>query len=581
MSARPAPGARIASAFAGRLLGQGPGEWIAPVLARALPGAGLVLLCALVAAGLGLAAPMVTKALIDQGIMARDMGALLHWAAVSFAVGLGSVGLGMVSGMLHLRASARMLADLRGVVLGAALARDPLLPDLPLGESVARIDGDSAEIQRFAFDSVLVAVNAVFRLAGGTVLMLLLDWRLALLPVLAAPVELAFLSWARDGTNSRAEEAREMRGVLGSHMTESLATLGALRAFGAGGRRRAAFDGMQTQQVGVLARQRMWSEMVGAVSQMISALTRSAVLLVGGWLVIRGDWPIGTLVAFLAYATMMSGPLRNLLGLYHAQAKARVALDRLSGVIGAAAPLEAGASCPLRPQELDFEDAAAPDGGHAPVSCTLRAGERVLIDGPSGIGKSRLMALLNGGAPRAGGHVRIDGRDAAEMSLASRALAITHLAQRPVILRGTLAENLRLGAPEAPDVALWNALAVADLADWAAARGGLDTALGETGSALSGGLRQRIALARALLRPSGVFIFDESFSEIDAAACRRILTRIDAAYGERLRIFIAHAGPAREGAFTQTIVLSEAAPLRRNSLGDMPYQRAKARENAV
>ncbi|MBV6638988.1 MAG: ABC transporter ATP-binding protein, partial [Mameliella sp.] len=124
-------------------------DWLTPVMARALPGAGLVLLLSLVAAAAGLAAPMITKAVIDQGIMGRDMGALLFWAAVSFAVGLGVVALGIFNGMQHLRASMRMLGDLRLTILGCAVNRCAAMPPVTVGEIQTRIDGDTAEIQKF------------------------------------------------------------------------------------------------------------------------------------------------------------------------------------------------------------------------------------------------------------------------------------------------------------------------------------------------------------------------------------------------------------------------------------------------
>ncbi|MFJ1294011.1 ABC transporter transmembrane domain-containing protein, partial [Paracoccus yeei] len=157
---------RLAARLARLIFGVPAACWLAPVMARALPSGLVVLAASLAAAALGLAMPRLTRQVIDAGIMAHDMGALVFWAGLSFALGLGAVGFGMVNAMLHLRASTRMLADLRGRLFGAALARDPAKADLTLGEAMARLDGDCAEIQSFAFDTLLVAVGALFRLAG-------------------------------------------------------------------------------------------------------------------------------------------------------------------------------------------------------------------------------------------------------------------------------------------------------------------------------------------------------------------------------------------------------------------------------
>lgn len=549
----------LARQIVARLFPPGPG-WLVPVMAQGLPGLGRVLALSLAAAALGLAAPMVTKAVIDRGIMARDTGALVFWAGAAFALGLGALGLGVLSAMVHLRASMALLGALRLRVLEAAFRRDPQAPPMVLGEAQTRIDGDSAEIQKFLFDSVLAAVTSVFRLAGGIGLMLALDWRLALLPALAAPLELWFLARARPRTRALTEVVREQRGALNGQLTESVMLLSGLRGLGALGARAAAFAQGQMRLFDAQAHQRLWAETVGGVSQILTAAMRSAVLLVGGWLVIRGDWPIGSLVAFLAYAGMMSGPLRNLLGLYHAQARAQVALARLGAMIDDEADPTRGADCPMHPREIRLVEAVTRWGRHAPVSARLTAGAQVLVDGPSGIGKSALMACLTGEAPLACGTVLIDGRPASEFSPESRRSAVQHLPQRPCLLRGTLAENLRAGNPEATEAECWRALAICGLADWAQGAQGLATPVAETGSTLSGGMRQRIALARVLLRPAGVLIFDESFSEIDAPTVRRILAGLAVARPDALRVFIAHSGSVREGAFDAVIQLGPCAP---------------------
>lgn len=567
---------RLARGLGRLIFGGAAGDWLTPILGRALPAMAFVLLASLTASGLGLMLPLLTKQVIDAGIMARDMGALVTWSGLAFALGLASVAMGAGNALLHLRASARMLADLRAQVLHAALARDPALPELPLGEAMARVDGDCAEMQGFAFDTVLVAVGALFRLIGGFALMALLDWRLTLLPLAAAPLELWVLSRARPRTQALAETVREGRGALSAQMAETIGSAPGLAALGALPGREAGFAGLQQGQIAALMAQRRWSEAVGAFSQILTAMMRALVLLAGGWLVVQGHWPIGTLVAYLAYAGMMSGPLRNLLGLYHAQARMRVAAARLEAVMRDSRGDE-GAALPSQ-GEITLQSACAQGAKHLPASFTVKPGEVLLLDGPSGIGKSRLMAALTRRAPLATGQALIHGDPVEGLRPSALAAQILHLTQRPVLIRGTLAENLRLAAPEAPEAALIHALHCADLAECLPLLG---SPIRETGANLSGGMRQRVALARAFLHPAPVVIFDEAFSEIDDAATTRILGAIARNMAGRTRIFIAHSGPVRQQAFDQRITLSSASPILRMSRGGAPYQREKARENAV
>ena len=573
--------ARLAGLATRRVFGP-EASWLQPVIARALPGIGLVLATSLAAAALGLAPPWLTKQLIDKGLVAGDAQALWLYAGAMFAVGLAALGSGVVNSLLHLRFSAAMLADLRGRMLGAVLGQAAARPLPQVGEAMARLDGDTAEIQRFAFDGLLAAAGSVFRLAGGAAMLFALEWRLALLAVAATPLNLAFLAWARPRTQARAEEVRAGRGALSSWLVETVAGLPTLRSLEAEATRADAFAPLQAGQIALLIRQRRWLELTGAVPQVVNAALRSAVLVAGGLMVIAGTWPLGSLIAFIAYLGMMTGPLQNLLGLYHAQAQAKVALARLSALATADAAEPGGRAPAPGPGVLRFVAARGQGGRHLPLDLTIRAGARVLLDGPSGIGKSTLAALAARlAAPAPGARVFLDGEDVAGLDPAALRRAVAVVPQAPALFCGTLAENLRLADPAATDAELWQALDDAGLADLLRQRGqGLAMPIAEAGRNLSGGERQRIALARALLLPFRVLVLDESLSEVDAPTAAAILSAILARHPGRTILVIAHAGPARALAFDQAVMLAP-DPALRSSRGEAPNQREKARENAV
>lgn len=556
--------------------------WLQPVVARALPGIGLVLATSLGAAALGLAPPWLTKQLIDKGLIAEDAQALWFYAGAMFAVGLVALGSGVVNSLLHLRHSAAMLADLRGRMLNAVLEQSAARSSPQVGEVMARLDGDTAEIQRFAFDGLLAAAGSVFRLAGGAAMLFALEWRLALLATAATPLNLVFLAWARPRTQTRAEEVRASRGALSSWLVETVAGLPTLRSLGAEVARARDFVPLQAGQIALLIRQRRWLELTGAVPQIVNAAVRSAVLVAGGLMVIAGIWPLGSLIAFIAYLGMLTGPLQNLLGLYHAQAQAKVALARLSAFASNHAAEPGGRALAPGPGALRFVAARGRGGRHLPVDLMIRAGQKVLLDGPSGIGKSTLAALAARlAAPAPGARVFLDGEDVAGLDPVLLRRAIVVVPQAGILFQGTLAENLRLADPGATDAALWKVLNDTGLADMLRQGGqGLALPITEAGRSLSGGERQRIAIARALLLPCRVLVLDESLSEVDAPAAAAILSAILARHPDRTILVIAHAGPARALAFDQVVTLV-ADPALRSSRGEAPSHRENARENAV
>lgn len=558
---------RIAALFARALFGGEAGPWLAPVIRPVLRPLLVVLAVSLVSAALALAPPYLTKLIIDDGLLTGDERALLFWAGVTFAVGLAAVLVGALNSLLHLRVSARMLAHLRARALDAVLGLPPARhPEVRVGEIMARLDGDAAEVQRFAFDALLAGLGALFRLTGGAIMLAVLDWRLALVAIALTPLELAFLAWARPRTERHADRVRVHRGRLSAFLAESVAGLGVIAALGAASARARRLGPVQDAQIDALVRQREWQEVTSGVPTILGAVGRAAVLIVGGLWVIRDGWPLGSLIAMLAYMGFLVGPLRTLLGLYHAQARVVVAVRRLTALVRDAAPEAGGAPPPEGPGALRLEAVTLTHpGADAPVLCGLSldipAGTKVLLHGPSGAGKTSLIGLLTRAARPDSGQVLLDGAPVHGLDPVALRRAVVVVPQAGWLFSGTVADNLRLADPEADDDALWRVLAMVELVDWLKTdRQGLETPIGERALAVSGGQRQRLAIARALLAPFRVLVLDESLSEVDGPTAARVVAAIDAAVPTRTRVIVAHAGAERLGPFDRTVTLPMRGP---------------------
>lgn len=541
-----------------RLFGPQVAPWLLPFLTARMGRLVLLILLGFVGTAMALVPPWLTKLVIDQGLMVGDMQATLRWSAALFFVGLLAVGLGVLSNMLHMRASVTMLADLRRALVGDILTRPQAWRSRhQTGELMARLDGDTATIQQFAFNALLTGASAVTRLLGGAVLLFVLEWRLALVALCLAPLELWFHATARPRTETLSHASRAARGALSGQLAEMLNTLPGLQAVRGEDSVTRRIDAAQSDLTQALIHAQAWGELTRAVPQILQAALRGAVFLIGGALVIGQAWPLGSLIAFLAYLGFLTGPLQSLLGLWQAQARVKAALSRVGPLLedGPRLP-EAADPLPLPDTHRGLAFAGITLRNGALMDLTLPAGACCHLSGPSGVGKTQLLSLPQRHADPVGGAVRLDGIDLRDLDLTALRQAVTLVPQRPLVLSASLRENLRLGGPSTTrDEELHDLLALVELTGRFEVAG-LDTHLGEDGLTLSGGERQRLCLARALVAPGRVLILDEALSEVDAPCAARIMSRLHARLPHVTRLITTHGDPKTHGPFTHSYELS-------------------------
>ncbi len=273
-----------------------------------------------------------------------------------------------------------------------------------------------------------------------------------------------------------------------------------------------------------------------------------AVLGMGGMRVASGASDVATLVAFLLYLFYLMGPISLLL---NAAAQAQVglaAVGRINEVEAmpveespAGAPARTSEPATVRLEDVVFRYPDAPDPVHRGVSFTVPARGLTALVGPSGAGKSTVFALLERFHEAESGRVMVDDRDVRDWPLSDLRASIGYVEQDTPVLAGTLRQNLMLGAPDADDAAVADAVAKSRL-DALVNRlpDGLDTVVGHRGTTLSGGERQRVAIARALLRGPRLLLLDEATSQLDAANELALRETIDEIVRTTTVIVVAH-----------------------------------------
>ncbi|QJQ21045.1 ABC transporter ATP-binding protein [Pseudomonas sp. SK] len=511
---------------------------------------GLLLGLSLGASLLALAQPWLVKTLIDEGLLARDYQTLWHIAALMIAAGLLGTVLAGVNRYLHTRLSGRILFALRDDLYRHLQQLSPTFYGRRrIGDLLSRLDGDVAEIQRFAVDSLFSAVSAVIGLVGAVALMLMLSWQLSLLLVLLVPIEVLWLRWMRRKVEHEVRNLRERSADVSAFLVETLPAMKFIQAAGQQHREAGRLDQLGQGYMRQLLKVQVTEFFTQAIPGTLTSWCRACAFLVGGWWVIEGTWQLGALIAFSTYMGMAVGPVQSLLGLYVAVQRMAVSLGRVMELKQEAVTVRSPASpqpIPAGPGELRLEALSFAHAGRQGavlnnVQLCVPGGLKVAISGASGVGKSTLIDLLQRFYDPDTGRILLDGTDLRELDLVALRRRIAVVSQDIVLFRGTLAQNLAYGMPEATRAELERVVQLARLGSLVESLPqGLDGMLGERGQQLSGGQKQRIAIARAVLQAPAILVLDEATSAVDEATEREVIAAIDQLFAGRTRILISH-----------------------------------------
>ena len=509
----------------------------------------LVFVISLLSTATTLAVPYLTKDLVDTALIGRDLAALWRIVAAFALLGVFSFALNVVSGLRYTQVSADILFDMRLSLYEHLQRLSPrFYARTRLGDIIARINGDISEIQRVAAEAALAWVGNVLFLCGSVVMMLWLDWRLALVAFSLMPVSLWALVRYRRMLEGRVGALRQRSADIGSFLIETLQANTLIVSANAQSRETARFRRLNDAFVdAVMAMQRI-TYFAGGLPGVLLSIAGAVVFLYGGSRVINGSLTLGTFGAFLAYQMRVFAPAQALMGLYASLATARVSWHRVAELLDARADVaEPSDARPLDEARgaMAFDRATVTTERSVRVldalSFEVRAGESLAIVGASGSGKSTIAFLACRMLDPDSGAITLDGVDLRALRLADVRRHVVLVEQEPVLLHGTIAENIRYGQPGASDERIRRAAADAGLETFIATLPqGYETVVGERGLALSAGERQRVAVARAFLSDPAVLVLDEPTAALDPISERLIVEGYQRVMRGRTTILITH-----------------------------------------
>jgi len=476
--------------------------------------------------------PLISRDIFDGALVAHDARRLIVLVGLFALIAVAAFAVNAVSGLLYTRVSAAVLFDMRLDLYRHLQQLSPrFYARTRLGDILSRLNNDISEIQRIAAETTLAWVGNVLFLAGTVVMLAWLDLRLFFISIITAPVGLWALVHYRRRLEPRVAALRQSSADIGSFLVETIQGIRLVVTSGAQAREVARFRTLNATFVRQLLSMQLLTYLSGGLPSLLLSAGTGAVFLAGGLGVIQGRLTLGTFVAYMAYQVRLVPPMQALMGLYANLAVAHVSLDRVSKLLDEPIDVcEITNPTPLQRAEgrVQFDGVSLSFGRGAPVldrvSFSVGPGEVLAIVGPSGSGKSTVADLLVRLLDPDAGTVRLDGHDLRTLSLDDLRRQVALVDQQPVILHGTIAENIRYANPGATEEDVRAAAREAALDRFIERLPeGLETTVGEKGTALSVGERQRLALARAFLCRPAVLVLDEPSSALDPAAEHHIV----------------------------------------------------------
>ena len=520
---------------------------------------------------LSVAQPLMIPRLVDNGILKGDARVVTVMALIIAALALVDAGLGLVGRYFSSRIGEGLILDLRTEVYDHVQRQSiAFFTRAQTGALISRLNGDVIGAQQ-AFTSTLGGVlGNLISVTIVLITMFLLSWPVTLVSLLLVPVFLFPARWMGRRLQALTREQMNLNAEMSSQMTERFNVAGALlvKLFGRPQDEAALFAGRATRVRDIGIRMAMANRWFFTALTLVAALATAVAYGLGGNLVVRGALTIGTLLALVGLLAQLYGPLTGLSNVRIDVMTALVSFERVFEILDLppmvaqsphAHPAPQG---PLdvrfehvtfhypRPEEISLaslesvareQSVIASGDVLTDISFTVPAGTLTALVGPSGAGKTTISALVARLYDPTAGSVSLGGRELRDITLASLHDSVGVVTQDAHLFHDTIRANLLFARPDATESELLQACADAQVGGLISALPeGLDTVVGDRGHRLSGGEKQRLALARILLKAPRVVVLDEATAHLDSESEAAVQRALDEALEGRTSIVIAH-----------------------------------------
>lgn len=499
--------------------------------------------------------PTLNADIIDLGIAKGDIDAIWRLAGWMLLVSFANILALCAANYFAGRVAMRLARDVRSDVFDRVQSFSAKeISHFTPASLITRNTNDVQQLQNLSFFGLMFLVSAPITGIGGVVLALQQEAQLAWLIAVMVPLMLTAIGVIVLRAAPLFREMQERIDELNLILREQITGIRVVRAFVREPYERDRFEVSNERFTQINRRVGHLIAFINPIIMFLLSFSSVLVLLAAAGPIDRGEMQVGSIVAFISYliqiliAVMMATFMTMMIP------RAMVSAERITEVLdthsSVALPAPEVAVQPGDPRvseraELEFDDVTfAYPGAERPVlegiSFKAHAGQTVAIIGGTGSGKTTLLGLISRLFDVTGGAVKINGVDVREAAPELLHGRLGYVPQRPYLFSGTVASNVRFGRPEASDEEVWHALTIAQARDFVAEMPeGLDSPISQGGSNVSGGQRQRLSIARALLAKPDIYLFDDSFSALDLQTDARLRAALNPETREALMVIVA------------------------------------------
>ncbi|SOH95335.1 ATP-binding cassette, subfamily B [Monaibacterium marinum] len=509
-----------------------------------------ILLCQIGQVTAALLLPSLSADVIDIGIVGDDSSTILYYG-----------------GLMGLAAAAQLVLSATAVFLGASVAYSigqslradvfakvhslalSQVQDFTAGSLITRCTNDVLQVQSMFIMAFTMIIVAPIMGIGSAIMAVRQDAQLSVLLVFSVPVLMGLIGFLTIKAVPLYQRIQTQLDRVNSILREQIEGIRVIRAFLQQPREATRFDGANTDLTGTSIQAGRLMAMIMPSLTAVMQLTSVALIWVGASRVRDGDLEVGSLIAFLSYVAliligvMMMGMM--IVMLPRALVSARRITTLLQSPIEVGPPSNPkplpprGSGLHLRLEDVGFGYPGAEAMVIEDITFDLGPGETLGIIGATGSGKSSILNLIARLNDPSVGRVTLAGVDLRQIALQEFSAHIGYVPQKAYLFSGSIADTLRLGSPVADETTLWKALEIAQAADFVRAMpDGLISPVAQGGSNFSGGQRQRLAIARALVCDADIYLFDDSFSALDQATDRKLRAALRGAVSHAATVIV-------------------------------------------